>query len=110
MEVNKYILIFLAENKKSVKVIAIPSKGQNDLEQGNYNQEDQINIQPNLQSNQNPVGLVNNLNQFRVVEYEDSQQGHQGFEIVLNNSGSVLRYENYPFFRNNNQIVVIDSS
>ncbi len=48
----------------------------------------------NPTQNENVVEIVNHpMHRFRVIEHEDSQNGHQGFDIVFNNSGSVMRDE-----------------
>ncbi len=98
----------LGENHKVAKVLVITTKNRQDLIRGETNIQ---NVHSNNSDNHPyQVPIRSGLTNFRIVEYEDSRQGHPGFEIVLNNSGSVLRYENYPFMRDTNPIVVIDSS
>jgi len=86
----------------------ITTKNKQELERGNTNIQN-VNSY-NTDNHPNQVPIRSGLNNFRIIEYEDSGQGNPGFEIVLNNSGSVYRYENYPFMRNTNPIVIVDSS
>ena len=64
-------------------------------------------INGNINTNNNG-GMINN---FRVIEYENSNNENVGFDIVVNRShtGSVARYENQPFIRNPEQIVILDT-
>jgi hypothetical protein len=50
------------------------------------------------------------MNRFRVIEHEDSQNGNQGFDIVFNNSGSVMRYDGGLAFAHRISPVVIIQS
>jgi hypothetical protein len=50
------------------------------------------------------------MHRFRVIEHEDSQNGNQGFDIVFNNSGSVMRQDGgIPFAHRITPIVIIQS-
>lgn len=56
----------------------------------------------------NPIS--NAMNRFRVIEHEDSQNGYQGFDIVFNNSGSVMRYDGgIPLVNRNSPVVIIQA-
>ncbi len=55
--------------------------------------------------NTNGIILMNHFNNYR-PNVESSQFEHGGYEVA--NSASLVRYDNHPLIRNQDQIVVIN--
>jgi hypothetical protein len=96
MEVR--LIFILGENYNIGKVITVIPRLQNlqpDILQFNYNES---NSNPNINTNIH----INNINQLRILDIEDSGNNRNvAVEVVLHSSNSnYRRYENFPFIQN----------
>lgn len=118
MEV-KLVYNYIAENKlkgKEVYTIKINSDNnnnaisQNNRNSNSSNRNSNSEISQHIQNepqirNEGDV-IINHLNNIGINQ--SSSDGNAGFG--LNFSGSLIRYDNYPFIRNQNQIVIINQT
>ena len=108
-------------NKKTVRHEFVTNRNINNLNYRNFN--DNINIgsntviNPNNENNnignnpntnpQNGVILIQHIN--RMNEANSSENSSDGNDImVIDNNRSGIRYDNYPFIRNRDQIVILN--
>jgi hypothetical protein len=86
----------------------------NNNNNNNENINDNVDIVPNhdislhneINRNQQNSAFIRHMNQFN-QENSNISSDRNGM-VILNNSGSIIRFDNYPFIRNRDQIVILN--